>query len=93
VQLTFYSGGVRSDIDAVSRNVSVWGLLLETSSVVPRGSEVSFIMTIPSYKATPPIELAGAGNVVRVEEPSDAGIRVAVECKNPITQLENYFPK
>ena len=90
VQLTFYSGGIRSDIEAMSRNVSICGLLLETRSTVPQGSEVSFTMKIPTRSASSPIELAGKGNVIRVEEGSGAAIRIAVECKNPITQIENF---
>ena len=93
VQLTFYSGGIRSDIEAMSRNVSICGLLLETRSTVPQGSEVSFTMTIPTRSASSPIELVGKGNVIRVEEVPGTAIRIAVECMNPITQLENYFPQ
>jgi hypothetical protein len=92
VRVRLRSGGVSSEIEAISRNVSIGGLLLETASIIPQDSEVSFVMTIQDDRVAHPIELVGEGNIVRVENTSE-GIRVAVECKSPIAHLEHYFPR
>jgi hypothetical protein len=92
VRLMFQSGGSGSQVDAISRNICIGGLLLETASWVPEDSDVSFVLTIEGPKQVQPIELVGQGNVVRVEKTPEA-VMVAVECKNPIAQLENYFPQ
>jgi len=89
----FYSGKAFSEFDAVSKNVSIGGLLLETTSEIPRHSPVSFTMTIEGGRVIHPIRLAGEGEVVRVE-PSRPGawFAIALACKHPIAQIENYLP-
>ena len=88
----FYSGNAISEFDAVSRNVSIGGLLLETASEIPWHSAVSFTMTVQGRGVIHPIRLAGEGEVVRVE-PSGPGpwFAIALECKHPIAQMENYL--
>lgn len=88
----FYSGTVVSEFDAVSRNVSIGGLLLETTSEIPRDSPVSFTMNIGGGRVVHPIRLAGEGEVVRVK-PFGPGswFEVGVACKRPIAQIENYL--
>ncbi len=90
VRVTLRSGDVASEIEAISRNVSIGGLLLETTAAIPQESRVSFVMTIQHDLMTHPVELVGEGNVVRVETTREA-IRVAVECSSPIQHLEHYF--
>jgi len=89
----FYSGKAVSEFDAVSRDVSICGLLLETASEIPRHSPVSFTMTIEGGRIVHPIRLAGEGEVVRAE-PSGPGawFAIALACKDPIAQIENYLP-
>ena len=89
----FRSGKAVSEFDAVSRNVSIRGLLLETTSEIPQYSPVTFTMTIQGAGIIHPIRLAGEGEVVRVE-PSRPGawFAIALACKHPIAQIENYFP-
>jgi hypothetical protein len=89
----FYSGKAVSEFDAVSRNVSIGGLLLETASEIPRHSSVTFTMTIQGGRTIHPIRLVGEGEVVRVE-PSGPGawFAIALACKHPIAQIENYLP-
>ena len=89
----FYSGNVVSEFDAVSRNVSIGGLLLETASEIPPHSPVSFTMTVQGRGVIRPIRLAGEGEVVRVE-PSGPGpwFAIAVACKHPIAHMENHLP-
>jgi hypothetical protein len=88
----FYSGKAVSEFDAVSRNVSIGGLLLETASEIPRHSLLSFTMTIQGARIIHSIRLAGEGEVVRVE-PSEPGpwFAIALACKHPIAQIENYL--
>ena len=89
---TFYSADRTADFDAVSRNVSIGGLLLETGFEIPADSLVSFTMTLHGGKVIRPIRLTGEGQVVRVE-PSGlgAGFAVAVSCTYPIAHMEDYL--
>jgi len=94
VHVRFASGNLFSELDAVSRNVSLCGLLLETASIIPQHSPVSFVITLQGEQIVRPIELAGEGKVVRVEDVgTGAGFAVAIECKDPISQIEDIFPK
>jgi PilZ domain len=91
VRLRLQDPGVSSEIQAISRNVSIGGLLLETSSAIPKDSQVSFVMAIEGNQVVHPIELIGEASVVRVEVMPGSAFRVALECKNPIEQIENLF--
>jgi hypothetical protein len=91
VRLVLRSGDILSDIEAMSRNVSIGGLLLETTSMIPYGSEVAFVITVKGNPVVRPIDLVGEGNVVRVEATSESAIRIAVQCKNAIAHIEDYF--
>jgi hypothetical protein len=92
VHVKFRSGDLMSELDAVSRNVSLGGMLLETGSRIPERVSVSFVMTLQGGRIVRPIELAGEGQVVRVESnAAPAAYAIAVQCKNPITQIEPYL--
>jgi hypothetical protein len=92
VHVKFQSGNLLSELDAVSRNVSLGGMLLETASRVPEQASVSFVMTVKGGRIVRPIELAGEGQVVRVETSgTPAGYAIAVQCRNPMTQIEPYL--
>jgi hypothetical protein len=90
VHVKFHSGKLISELDAVSRNVSVGGMLLETATTIPEHSPVSFLMTVQRKPASRPIELTGEGEVVRVEN-RDAGFAIALHCKKPIREIETYL--
>jgi len=93
VHVKFPAGSSVSELDAVSRNVSIGGMLLEAASAIPQHSPVSFLMTLQGGPIVHPIELAGEGKVVRVESiGADTGFAVAVECDKPIAQIEGYLP-
>jgi len=62
----------------------------EDEKTIPKDSQVSFVMTIEGNQVVHPIELIGEGSVVRVEE-TPSSVRLALECKNPIEQIENYL--
>ncbi len=89
VCVTMQSGGVPTEIRAMSRNVSLGGLLLDTPFTIPEHSQVTFVMTIQNGSEGRPVEIAGEGSVVRVEGSSGSDVRVAIECKAPMAQIEN----
>jgi PilZ domain len=93
VQVKFPLGNAVSGLQAVSNNVSIGGVLLETDSSIPQHCDVSFIITVRQHHIVGPIQLVGEGEVVRVEPHlSGAGFSIAVKCKRPISQLEDYLP-
>jgi hypothetical protein len=92
VHVEFRSGELVSQVDTVSRNVSAGGLLLESPSLIPQGSSVRFVMILRGSQFVHPIELAGEGEVVRVEPGGpDAGFGIAVKCTSPIRQIEHLL--
>ncbi|MGA7380089.1 MAG: PilZ domain-containing protein [Terriglobales bacterium] len=79
-----------AEIETVSRNAAVGGLLLSSAVMIPQHTAVGFVMTIQEEQALRPIHLASDGKVVRVEsEASGAGFAIAVKCAHPISELEN----
>jgi hypothetical protein len=92
VHLLFRSGELISEADAVSRDVSIGGLLLDCPMPIPQHSLVSFVMSLHG-RTLRPVELTGEGRVVRVEQTGPAAeFAIAIECKKPITQIEAYLP-
>ncbi len=90
--LVVHSGDLVSHLDAVGRNASVGGLLLETRARIRELSRVSFVMTLESGSLARSVELTGDGIVVRTEALCNRRFLIAVECKRPITQFEEDFP-
>jgi hypothetical protein len=87
-----FSGELISEVDAVSRDVSVGGLFLETPLPIAEFSSVSFVLILRGHQFDLPIELAGEGEVVRVEPIGlEAGFGIAVKCRRPINQLESFL--
>jgi PilZ domain len=84
VHLKIESPDTVSELDAMSHDVSIGGLLLETSFVIPDHSRVSFIMKITDDRLVRPVELEGNGEIVRVESRPDQKFRIAVACKGSI---------
>ena len=84
VHLKIKPPGTLGEFDAVSHNLSIGGLLLETAFVIPDHSRVSFIIKITEGKLVRPIELEGEGEVVRVESRPDKKFRIAVACQGSI---------
>ncbi|HXW15153.1 MAG TPA: hypothetical protein VEN79_11645 [Terriglobia bacterium] len=82
------SNGLTSEVEAVSVNVCTGGLLMESPAPIPQHSSVCFILRLRG-RTHRLIELLGEGKVVRVEHrgPS-AEFAIALECKNPISQIE-----
>jgi PilZ domain len=89
VRVKVHSADSMIELDAVSRNISIGGLLLETSSMIPQHTPVSFIMTVRSAQVVRPIQFVGEGEVVRVDvKAAEQVFAIAVECKRPITRTD-----
>jgi len=92
VLLKFPPESLLSELRAMSRNVSIGGLLLDAPFRIPQHSNVTFTITVQADRLVRPILLAGEGKVVRVEPQPRRKFAVAVECSRPITQMEPYLP-
>jgi PilZ domain-containing protein len=92
VHLLFHAGDSVSEVDAISRNLSTGGLLLESPVPLPHNSTISFVITL-SGRMLRPLRLTGEGRVTRVERsPAEMDFAIAVECKLPMSEIENYIP-
>ena len=90
VRLKVHSPGAMVELEAVSRNISIGGLLLETSSMIPRHTPVSFVVTVRNDQVVRPIQFVGEGKVVRVDpKTADQGFAIAVECVRPISRTDD----
>jgi len=90
VHLVFRSGELVCEVDAVSRNVSIGGLLLECPVPIPQDSAVNFIISLRAQTLRP-LDLVGEGKVVRMtRSTTGAEFAVALECKQPMTPIEAY---
>jgi hypothetical protein len=93
VRIKVQSSAHGSEIDAISKNVSVGGLLVRTTFQIPEHTPVTFVLTVHGEEAVRPIHLVGEGEIVRVESVSpDTTFMIAVKCKAPVMQLEEYLP-
>jgi len=92
VSLNFSSDGAIRELAGLSRNVSIGGLLLKVSDPVPVRTQVSLTMAVHDPRLRRPVQLLGKGAVVRVERlESGAGFAIAIECKRPITEIEDHL--
>src|SRR5262249_46601166 len=93
VRLKVYSADSTVELEAMSRNISIGGLLLETSLQIPQHASVSFRMIVRTPQAARPFQLIGEGRVVRVdpritEKPAERMFAIAVECERPIARTD-----
>jgi hypothetical protein len=92
VHVQFSSGNILSEVDAVSVNVSVGGMLLGTASTIPENTGLTFVMRLEGGQILRPIELVGKGHVVRVENVGvSPGFNIAVQCDSPIAEIDTYL--
>lgn len=92
VLVEFSSGGAIREVQTVSKDVSVGGLLLESPSALRESQPLSFTLTVDGDSMVRPIKFFGEGEVVRVEPHCPrAGFTVAVECTHPISEMEDYL--
>jgi hypothetical protein len=93
VLLSFPSRGKVREIKTISRNVSIGGLLLKATDSLPARTEVNFTIEVKAPSLRRPVRLLGEGQIVRIEPlEAGAGFAFAIECKRPITEIENHFP-
>ena len=92
VRVKLQTGGPIAEVESISKNISIGGLLLESTSMIPEHTPVTFLIRIEEERSGRPIYLAGEGKTVRVESIGKA-FAIAVECKAVITQLEDYLPR
>jgi|ERR1017187_2224000 hypothetical protein len=79
------------EVQAIIRNVCIGGFLAKSAAMIPEHTKVTFIISLKGDVAARPIYLTGEGEIVRVEKSQvDAAFAIAVECRDPITQLEAY---
>ena len=94
VHLTFRSGDSMMEVDTVSRDLSVHGLLLESNRVIPYRTPVEFTITLQAGPTARPIYLSGKGEVVRVGPGETANrVGIAVECAEPIAQIGDHLSR
>lgn len=86
------SSGIVSEINGISRNLSIGGVLLETESIIPQDSHVSFTVAVRDDRIVRPTVLVGEGMVVRIERISNGAFRIALECTNPMTHEKFLSP-
>jgi len=95
VRIKFQLASMSTEIETVSKNVSIGGLLVRSAFPIPPQTPVTFVLSVCGKQAVRPIHLAGEGEIVRVEaeEGERAGISfaLAVKCNAKITQLEEYL--
>jgi hypothetical protein len=90
VRLKFGGDGELQELEAMSTNISLGGVLLQAPSPVPPNCEVEFVMTIQRSTSQKPVRLKGAGRVVRVEQHfSGRGFGIAIEYKRPIRWIRS----
>jgi PilZ domain len=89
VSLSFSShDGVR-EINAVSANISIGGVLLKAADVVPPHTQVSLVMEVKGPWSHRPVRLVAKGEVVRVENlGADGGFAIAIQCRQPIAEMK-----
>jgi hypothetical protein len=93
VLIKIQSDSEATEVEAVSENVSVGGLLVRSTLMIPCNTPVSFILSVHGEHAVRPIHLMGEGDIVRAEgEEAAATFVLAIKCKAPVTQLEVYLP-
>src|SRR5215469_2261187 len=89
VMVQYQSGGTTTEVEAVTKNVSIGGILISSAIVIPLHTPIRFRICIQKNKRARCIHLAGEGKIVRVESAENkAEVAIAVECDVPISHLE-----
>lgn len=92
VRLKVHDSDLMVEFEAVSKDISICGLLLETYSMIPQHTPVSFIVTVEGCELGRPIQFVGEGKVVRVDPKKEREVfAIAVECARPIIQIDRYL--
>lgn len=93
VSLSYPQAGIVRELETISRNVSIGGLLVTASDQIPLRTPVNLTVNVVGSRFRHPVTLLGEGEVVRVESLGPgAGFAIAVECRDPITQMDDHLP-
>ena len=90
VRIHFQSGTKQLEIEGVSKNISIGGLLVRTTIAIPQHTSVSFVMSLHGNNAVRPVHVIGEGEVVRSWEHAGAYL-MAVRCSEPVVHLEEFL--
>lgn len=91
VQIRLQSGGSVYELQTITENISVGGLLLRATAPIPHEAPLNFVLTLHGGRIVRPIQLTGQGHVVRVQmEESGPDFLLAVQCNQPLSELEDY---
>ena len=79
-------------LETTSRNISIGGLLLKANDRLEPHTEVKVMIEVRSPLSGRLVRLNGTGEVVRVEEiEAGAGYAIAIECKQPISEIGEHL--
>ncbi len=93
VRLKYETESKVAEIETVSKNLSLGGLLVRSVRPVPKDTSVSFVLSVHGKHSVRPIHLTGEGQIVRLEDGEAAGTFVlAVKCDAPVAELEEFLP-
>lgn len=92
VRMNFQAGSNTAEIDGVSKNVSIGGLLVRSARPIPPQTPVTFVLSVHGKEGVRPLHLLGQGQIVRMEPDDQQGFALAVRCNAPVTELEDYLP-
>jgi len=93
VQVKFQSESTDREIQGVSKNMSIGGLLIRLTQPIPESTPVTFLLSVHGKQSVRPVHLRGEGMVVRVENgEAEKTFLAAVRCQGPLMQLEAYLP-
>jgi hypothetical protein len=93
VRVSFPSAGLRRSLIAVSKNVSIGGILVKAENQIPAHTAVSLTIDVRGLGSGRAVRLLGEGEVVRVESlGANAGFAIAIECSQPIREMQQYLP-
>jgi hypothetical protein len=94
VFLSFPAGGIARELEGISKNVSLGGVLVKTGDQVPLRTKITMTMNVIDPLSRRPVRLHGAGEVVRIEAlEQGAGFAIAVKCERPISEIRMHLPQ
>jgi len=85
VHMKFVSGATGQEIETISENISVGGVLVRSTVLIPQHTAVTLVVDVHGEKALRPVHVVGEGQVARVEKvEAGAAFLIAVECNAPL---------
>jgi len=92
VSLKVCRGDSNCELQTVSQNMGVQGILVQADRPVPQDCEASFVITVQEKHIVRLLRLVGDGRVVRVEpNRSGVGFLIALQCSQPMSDMRHIF--